>query len=352
MKVLYEKLTARETPESLMIGQSDDAWHPLSDRDYVEWWYFDVTNFEGSLVRGQFYIIGDVSRPDRVETGVRASLVRPDLTEILIEEKCHYSSFRASTEVCDVEIGRSSIRGDPSCYRVHVEEGEKALDLEFDSRVTGFKGRACFGNESRCMNWVVPQPRSHVRGTFRTKERTFEIEGVGYRDHNWSNISPVNYVACWDWGRIYAGDFTVIFADIIATRRFGRAEVKPLVVYDSDRLIFATTDPTKWTLTKGRAKFDPHTRTYCPPGCLLTARDENLSLDIDLHLDRAFQKIDLLADYNPIARFLVRTFMADPFAISFLSTGPGTIEVSGRRHDLNCTAIHEFVNNRWQRSAV
>lgn len=61
MKVIYEEKTFREIPESLTIRQSDDAWHPLKDRNYIEWWYFDVINSDGSLVRGQFYIMGDVS---------------------------------------------------------------------------------------------------------------------------------------------------------------------------------------------------------------------------------------------------------------------------------------------------
>ncbi len=58
-----------------------------------------------------------------------------------------------------------------------------------------------------------------------------------------------------------------------------------------------------------------------------------------------FQKIDLLADFNPVVRFFIRTFKAKPAIASLFSTGSGELNIDGRRHALNCTAIHEFVNN-------
>jgi hypothetical protein len=287
-----------------------------------------------------------------VKTGVRASLVKPDLTEVLIDEKFPYSSFRSSTEVCDVEIGRNYLKGDLSHNRLHIEGGDKTLDLEFDTEITGFKGRACFGDEGRYMIWVVPQPRSQVRGTFSTKEETLNIEGAGYRDHNWSNISPIRCVSYWDWGRIYANEFTIIFANIVATRRFGHAEVKPLMVYDSRGLLFLTTEPKKWALTKSDVKHDQHRRMERPERYQLKAQDEDFFLDIDLRVEKVFQEIDLIADYHPLVRFFTRTFVADPFTISLLSVGSGRFGFSGQKNALTCTAIHEFVNNRRRRSLV
>jgi hypothetical protein len=352
MRVICEQITAREIPESMTVSQSDNAWHPTKDRNYVEWWYFDLTNADGSLVRGQFYLMGDISRPKMVKTGIRASLVRPDLTEVLIEKRFPYSEFKASTETCDVELGKSFIRGNLSHCDVHVEDGADGLDLAFDSGMTGFKGRACFGDEMTYMMWVVPQPRGHAKGTFRTKGEMLEIDGLGYRDHNWLNMPPMKCVSYWDWGRAYDKEFTFIFADILATKRFGSARVKPLMVYDSTKLVWLTMEPAIWGITKSDVKFDPHTRLNCPQTTVLRARDSDFSLDIDLRLQKAFQKIDLLADFDPIPRFLIRAFLADPFAVSFLSKGSGKLALSGREHALACTAIHERVNSlRGQRLA-
>ena len=69
MKVICEEQTFRELSEPLILSQSDDAWHPIEDPNYIEWWYFDLMNIDGSLIRGQFYIAGDVSRRRKVRPG-------------------------------------------------------------------------------------------------------------------------------------------------------------------------------------------------------------------------------------------------------------------------------------------
>ncbi len=345
MNVIYDQRTYRELPQSMAVKESDDAWHPLKDRNYVEWWYFDVMNNDGSIVRGQFYISGNRWHGRNSMTGVRASYVKPDGTELLIEKKFPLSSFKASTETCDVQIGSNFIKGDLSLYTVHIEDEDKALDLELRSDMMGFTSRACFGSESKYMYWVVPQPRCRAKGLFKTQNETFNIEGTGYRDHNWLNFPPMDYLAYWDWGRIYNDEFTIIFADIVSTKKFNNAEIKPLLIYDSNRMIYLTTELQRWHLTKGDISLDSEIKAGIPRIHLLNAHGDGFSLRLNLQLKSVFQKIDLLADFNPVVRFFIRTFKAKPAIASLFSTGSGELNIDGRRHALNCTAIHEFVNN-------
>jgi len=345
MRVIYPEQTHREIPQSMIIGQPDDAWHPLKDRNYIEWWYFDVMNGDGSIIRGQFYISGDVSRPRKVLTGVRATYVKPDGTEISIEEKFPYSSFKASTESCDVRIDKNFIKGDLSHYALHIEDSEKSLDLELDSKIRGFTSHSCFGDETKYMYWVVPQPRGRAQGKFQTKEGTLSIDGLGYRDHNWLNFYPLNVIEYWDWGRVYDKEFTFIFADIVTTKRLGNAHIKPLVIYDSSKFIYLTNESSKWSLDKADIKLDPHTKLALPEKHLVKAQDQDLSLELNLDLEKVFQRIDLLADFNPVVRWLIRTFKAKPTITSYFSTGSGRLNLGGRQIALTCTAIHELVRN-------
>ena len=344
MKVVYPAQTHREIPESMMIKPVDDAWHPLKNRNYVEWWYFDVMNGDGGILRGHLYISGDISRPRKVITWVRATYVKPDGTEIPIEEKFPYSSFKASTEFCDVQIGKNFIKGDLSHYSLHIEDSEKSLDLELDSKMRGFTSYDCFGDEAKRMYWVVPQPRGRAQGKFQTKQGTFRIDGLGYRDHNWLNFSPMNIIEYWDWGRVYDKEFTIIFADIVTSRRLGNTHRKPLVIYDSSKFIYLTKEPGKWSL-EADIKRDPISKLAIPERHMLKAQDQDLSLELNLHLEKVFQRIDLLADYNPIVRWLIRTFKAKPSVTSYFSTGSGKFSFSGRQIALNCTAVHELVRN-------
>jgi hypothetical protein len=344
-KVIYEEQTGTHIPPSMVIHQSDDAWHPLKDRYYVEWWYFDLFARDGSLVRGQLFIAGDASRPKRVTTGVRASYVKTDGTEIRIELRLPFSSFKASTEVCDVQIGRNFIRGNLSHYEVHIEDEENVLDLQLDSGIKGVTSHACFGDESRYMYWVVPQPRCQAKGTFSTRGQTHAIEGVGYRDHNWSNIAFLDLLSYWDWGVIYDSAFTIIFADILTTKRMGDAEIKPILVYDSEKLIYLTTARDKWGLGKADIRPDPVTGVEIPHRDTLWIRDEGLSLEVELKLQRVFQRIDLLADFNPLLRFAIRTFKAKPTITSLFSVGSGKLSYSGEQKTMSCSAVHELVKN-------
>ena len=345
MKVICQEQTVREIAEPLTIGQSDDAWHPIEDPNYIEWWYFDIMNGDGSIIRGQFYISGDVSRPRRVRTGVRASYVRPDGTELQIDEKFPYSSFKSSTEVCEVEIGKNFIRGDISHCELHIENGEKSLDLQLDAGVEGFKSHACFGDETKCMHWVVPQPRGKAKGTFRTKDEILSIDGLGYRDHNWLNFSPLGVIAYWDWGRVYDEEYTIIFADIVTSKKFDNARIKPLIIYDTGKLLYLTSETKKWSMTKTDMRFDPVAQMELPQTHLVKLQDEDLSLEMNLRLEKVFQKIDPLADFNPLIRFLIRTFKAKPSITSLYSTGPGKLTLSGQEKAITCTAVHELVRN-------
>lgn len=344
-KVIYEEKTYREIPESMVVSQIDDAWHPLKHRYYIEWWYFDVMNPDGSLVRGQFFVAGNIARPKGVTTGIRASYVAPDGTETVIEQRFPYSSFRASTDVCDVQIGPNFIRGDLSHYQVHIEGIGKSLDLELDSEIHGITSYASFGDESHYMHWVVPQPRGLAKGRFIDGQVTYQLDGLGYRDHNWLNIPPMDLLAFWDWGRIYDGDYTIIFADIVTTKRMEQEEIKPLAIFDSKQLVYLTTERAKWSLDKSDLRPDPETGLKIPWKNTLKARDDALSLEVNLELKQVFQRIDLLADFNPVLRFLIRTFKAKPTITSFFSTGSGRMDLEGHEHSLECRAVHELVKN-------
>ena len=217
--------------------------------------------------------------------------------------------------------------------------------MELDSKIRGFTSHSCFGDETKYMYWVVPQPRGHARGKFQTREGTFSIDGLGYRDHNWLNFHPLNIIEYWDWGRVYDKEFTFIFADIVTTKRLGNAHIKPLVIYDSSKFIYLTNESSKWSLDKADIKLDPHTKLALPEKHLVKAQDQDLSLELNLHLEKVFQRIDLLADYNPIVRWLIRTFKAKPSVTSYFSTGSGRLNFGGRQIALTCTAVHELVRN-------
>jgi hypothetical protein len=106
-----------------------------------------------------------------------------------------------------------------------------------------------------------------------------------------------------------------------------------------------TTASGSWDLVKKYLKLDTETGVMIPGVHLLRAHDKDLSLEVDLRLEKIFQRIDPLVDFNPLVRWFIRTFRAKPSITSFFSTGPGKFSFAGQGKALACTAVHEFVSN-------
>lgn len=351
MRVLYEERTYRDDFEQLLATSADDAWHPTHSKDYIEWWYFDSLNDDRSIIRGAFYIMGNLSKPNSVRTGARFFAVEPDGNEILIDEAFPLSSFSASRDKCDVRIDDNFVEGNLDHYRLHAESEDKTLDLEFASSLRGFKpspeGKACFNSEDRFMAWVVPQPVAHVKGTLTAEGRTWNISGVGYHDHNWSNIPLIDYLTNWSWGRIDDGKFTIIFAEINTNEKFGNSCIKTLTIYNENAIIYATSESEKWSLGKSVFRVDPLTEVRYPEAYSLKADDKELSLGFSFSTEKLFGRMDLLEGQNFLAKWFIRSFRnVNPFSVAFLSRGDGGLVYQGKKSSLKGTVMHELVNFR------
>ena len=106
-----------------------------------------------------------------------------------------------------------------------------------------------------------------------------------------------------------------------------------------------TSEKNKWSLVKKDMRFDPAVQMELPQTHIVNLQDEDVSLEMNLRLEKVFQRIDPLADFNPLVRFLIRTFKAKPSITSFHSTGSGKLTLSGQEKAITCTAVHELVNN-------
>jgi hypothetical protein len=159
------------------------------------------------------------------------------------------------------------------------------------------------------------------------------------------NFPPIDAIEYWDWGRAYDDEYTIIFADIFTTKRLGNVEMKPLLIFDPGKLVYMTTEPAKWSLSKAGTRVDPLAKAEIPETHRLVVSDDDLSLEIDLQLERVFQRIDPLSDLNPVLRWLIRTFKGKPAITSYHSVGTGQLALGGRSRALNCTAVHEYVTN-------
>ena len=144
----------------------------------------------------------------------------------------------------------------------------------------------------------------------------------------------------WYWGRVYAGDLTLLYAHVITTPGYDLV-TRPLMLARGDRIIMSTGE---MQLASGEPVFDPRGNRDYPAWLDITVGD---SLRLRLDVREVIDAHDFLADIPVVRSRLVKPvvnrLMGRPgyfrfdsdFTLSFSSEGE-TVERSGR-------TLHEMV---------
>lgn len=217
-----------------------------------EVWYFDATMDDGTKL-----IVG--FRPKTLEDmGVNRSspninimITTPD--GATYDDMWVYSSSEATMakEQCNVRFGPHSAIGDLNKYDVKVNPvNGVGAELHYECLVKPFRagGTAyvALGDNDEFYYTDMSIPKSRVTGTVTAGGRTYEVQGLGYHDHQWMNIHAFRAWHHWLWGRLYAGEYTVVIYDFVATEEFGFKRVPILGIMDgTGNVIFDNTKPVK-----------------------------------------------------------------------------------------------------------
>lgn len=228
-------------------GRRDD------DRPGVnEVWYFDATMEDGTKV-----VVGfrpkapDDTQIEKSSPNLNILVTTPD--GVPHADMWVYSGEEGtmSKEKCEVHYGPHSAVGNLEEYDVKVvpEHGVGA-DLHYKALVKPFRpgGTAyvALGDNDEMYYTDMSIPKSIVTGTVTVDGRTYEVTGTGYHDHQWMNINPYMAWHHWVWGRLYAGEYTVVIYDFTASERFGFKRVPILGILDGNGdVIFDNTQPVK-----------------------------------------------------------------------------------------------------------
>lgn len=214
----------------------DDLWHSQKHDKAYEWWYFDALSDDGREGVIIVFLDNFVYSPRynqesmRITGGERCPAVsftyfRDGRAVYKATTEFHYSDFRASEELPEVQIGDSGFvmesAGYGSGYLVTVRAslpGSRTLEAKFEW--LSVESDLCPGvdrsEESRHI-WNMVAPRSDVTGRISvrsTSDGEFEsinFRGTGYHDHNLDNRWLAKTVRDWHWGRAHFADCTVVF---------------------------------------------------------------------------------------------------------------------------------------------
>ncbi|MDD1756874.1 MAG: hypothetical protein LUQ39_08590, partial [Methanomassiliicoccales archaeon] len=229
------------------LRPEEDGLHiDMSKKGVYEWWYFDAHLESGQTVVAFFY----AANPNpgvAGKTGVEVVINRPDGTKVQRFVPYDRGAFKAARDRADVKIGDNYLKVEQAAdglpvYEVMIKEEGLGCHLRYKAEVNGWKpgsGMSHFGDLGY-FAWVVPFARASVEGTVTDGERTFQVKGVGYHDHNWLDFSFQSIIEYWMWGRVYSKRFTVSFAFIQCNDKVGRHAVKVLMLADGREVVLST----------------------------------------------------------------------------------------------------------------
>lgn len=329
--------------EPLKTG--DDGLHmDMDKRGMYEWWYFDAYLDSGHTLVVFFH----VSNPNpglEGKTGIEIILLKPDGTRFQKFYPHKKSDFIAARERPEVTIGQNTLRVEQRddelpVYEIDVKEKDLGCHLIYRAQVNGWKpgtGLSHFGDLG-FFGWVVPFSRASVEGTITFNDRTIQVQGIGYHDHNWLNFPFQRIIKHWMWGRIYSENFTAAYACIQCNEKVDNHIVKVLMLADGKDVILSTGE---FDFLKDDFEYNPKAKYQFPKKITINAPGV---LVVTLKMKKILEAQDMLENYSPILRFLARNILRiKPGYFRLLSDFELKVTREGRSMKETGTTLHEIV---------
>ena len=327
--------------EIQLIEPVENARHTVEGRIYLEWWYFDAILETGHVVIGFIQASELMTR----EPGVEVHVYTPSGEKLSVITRYDTSDVKISDEICDVWVGKNHAEvrypddGGLPVYELFVSEGDLEAKLTFSVEVPGWRpgeGKTTYG-DSGYFAWVVPIPRARVEGTVKIGGETIEARGIGYHDHNWGTADMRKILTHWYWGRIYAEDFTLIYAFVRTNRRYGHDCSKPLMIAYRDKVIKSTGE---WDLNEGELIFNTTANRHYPE-YITIEKDGEFSLRLDVR--EVIDAHDFLENFPRPVKWLINRLIGRPGYFRFRSKYTLSVSHEGKEHTRTGETLHEMV---------
>ncbi len=317
----------------------DRARHLIQGKQPFEWWYFDGHLDDGRTFVGVFL---DPSFTTG-KPGVAFSLYGKDWSKETRLMTLDQDDMRTSTEDVRVECPAGFVkRLDSGTYHVLWDMEDIRAELTLTTVAPGWRPSGGDGvNEAHLdFFWVVHQARNRIEGTITANGITGNVTGVGYADHNWGR-KPLNEITRnWIWGRILAGEYTIIYADV--DYYDPSINSRPLYIARGSEVIVGSGSPTvrQWDFTT-----HPELRRHYPRQVRIEFSDGDVRADIRIHSKALVEDVDLLtvSDLNPVVQWIARTFVTRPTYFRIMADYEGTITRGGMQDMISGECMYEIM---------
>jgi hypothetical protein len=315
------------------------ARHALAGEGAFEWWYFDGHLDTGETFVGVFY----ATSPADEKSTVTFALYSPDQKKSFFMKSYQNKEMKFSKNDVDVSGPAGFIRRlDDRTYHVRWNMDGIEADFRLTMTAPGWMpaGQGGINNNSPDFFWNIHQARNRFEGTITQNGRSRSVKGVGYADHNWGT-KPLNEVTRhWVWGRIFADDYTIVYADV--DYRDPAVNSRPLYIARQDKIIVGTGSPIirQWDFV-----MHPELMRYYPRQISVDFNQGGVQASIKIRYKALVEDNDLLMAFkmNSFSRWFARTFIARPSYFRIIADYKGDITEQGRTTHLEGECLYEIV---------
>ena len=228
-----------------------------------EWWYYDSHYPDGTVLVIFMYSKNPISANGPVKPMSTIELTLPDGTKFSEEVYASVEESYYAKDRCDVRVGKCCCSGDLNHYDVVFEGKTMSARLTLDGTIRAWRsqtGSIFFGDkEEHYFAWLpaIPEGKAVADVTY-DKVKTLHLEGSGYHDHNWGNVSMLKLMHHWYWGRAKVGNYKVISSWITAGKKYGYKDHDVFMIAKDGEIIGDNSNHTLEFKPEGRY-IDDHT---------------------------------------------------------------------------------------------
>ncbi|KAF0111766.1 MAG: hypothetical protein FD147_568 [Chloroflexi bacterium] len=308
-----------------------------------EWWYFDAHFDDGSTVVIVYHTKPLLLRTGPLKPMIAITITRPDGQKLSSFPIYRPGQFEAEKDQCDIRIGPSRVHGDLHRYELHAEGSNLSADLVFTGQVPPWRPGSGFNyyNEelTRFFAWLPSIPFGHVEGTLTYDGQTRPVRGTGYHDHNWGNIGLNEVLSHWYWGRAHLGDYTLIFANVVAADSYNNQVFPVFLLAKGSRVL--TDDGRFLTLQKGEEQTHISRKTF--PGRLDFYWQRDIeTIHLAIRKPRIIESTSMLTGLPGWKRSLARLF-TNPYYFRFEADLELSVSISGECSIEHGPVIYELM---------
>jgi hypothetical protein len=294
----------------------EDGLRTDVDSPAFEWWYFDARFDNGSTAVIVFFTKPMLSWKGPAKPLVTLTITRPNGDKTVKFFTSSVDQFSASKITCDVRIGANLVQGDLHRYRLNVEIDDLAADLTFTSMVSPWRpdtGKVCFRDIDHYFAWLPSVPNGLAEGTLTYDGQVHQVKGEGYHDHNWGTIGLNEITDHWYWGRAHLGDYSLIFSEIITSKKFGYKHLPVFMLAKGSEIMIG--DGAPLSMQTGDFVQYPGGRKYPKEVDIHWQKDEE-TVHLTLRNPRVIEAVNLLMAFPAWQRPLLRLF-SSPYYFRF-----------------------------------